>query len=296
MARFTKKNFIGRIFLYIAFLLFVFWIVFPFLWVVISSFMNISELGAVPPHWIPKEPTLNNYKSVLLGVYEGEGDHIYGTYGAAQKSETILPALRNSFLIALVVSLINLIIGGLAAYSISRFRTRLNGSLFYSIIASRVLPPIGMIIPFFVMFRFLNVINTPVALILSYNLFVLPLTIWLLKGYFDNVPPDLEEMALVEGLTRFKALVLIVIPVAIPGFIAVFIMSMMECWSEFFFALVLTDQLTLPPVLIGFEQMEQIKWNVMAAATVVTVIPPVVVALIMQKYIVRGLTAGAVKY
>ena len=291
-----KKSHVTKVAIYIGFALFLFWIIFPFLWVVISSFMTISELGAVPPHWIPKEPTLANYRSVLLGVYQGEGDHIYGTYGSAQRSETILPALKNSFLIALTVSLINLVIGGLAAYSISRFRTKLNTSLFYSIIASRVLPPIGMIIPFFIMFRYLKVINTPIALILSYNLFVLPLTIWLLKGYFDNVPADLEEMALVEGLTRFKALVLVVIPVAIPGFVAVFLMSMMECWSEFFFALVLTDQLTLPPVLIGFEKMEQIQWNVMAAATMVTVIPPVVIALIMQKYIVRGLTAGAVKY
>jgi ABC-type glycerol-3-phosphate transport system permease component len=191
--------------------------------------MNISELGAIPPHWIPREPTLDNYKSVLLGIYKS--NEFIGAYGEAQKSETILPALRNSFLIALVVSFINVMIGGLAAYSISRFKTRLNSSLFYFIIASRVLPAIGMIMPFFIMFRFLNIINTPLALILSYNLFVLPLTIWLLKGYFDNVPADLEEMALVEGLTRFKALVLIVIPVAIPGFIAVFIMSMMECWS-----------------------------------------------------------------
>jgi len=146
------------------------------------------------------------------------------------------------------------------------------------------------------MFRIINVINTPWALILSYNLFILPLTIWLLKGYFDNVPVDLEEMALIEGLSRFKALLLIVVPVAIPGFIAVFIMAMMESWSEFFFALILTNQLTLPPILVGFEQMEQIQWNVMAAATVITIIPPVIVALILQKYIITGLTSGAVKY
>jgi ABC-type glycerol-3-phosphate transport system permease component len=289
----TKYNILGRVFLYVALALFVFWIVFPFLWVVISSFMNIDELGAVPPHWIPQRPTLNNYKSVLLGVYGGESTH--GTYGAGQKAETIVGALINSLVISLAVSLINIIIGGLAAYSISRFKTRINKSVFYSIIASRILPPIGMVIPFFIIFRVMKMINTPGALILSYNLFILPLTIWLLKSYFDNVPPDLEEMALVEGLGRFKALLLIVIPVAIPGFIAVFIMSMMECWSEFFFALVLTDQMTLPPVLIGFEKMEQIQWNVMAAATVVCVVPPVVVALIMQRYIVTGLTAGAVK-
>lgn len=288
-----KRTAVQKIILYLSFFLFLFWIIFPFLWVIISSFMTVSELGSIPPHWIPERPTLANYKSVLLGIYEGK--NTYGTYGSGQRAETIIPALRNSFLIALTVSLINIIIGGLAAYSISRFKTRLNTSLFYTLISSRVLPPIGMVIPFFIIFRFLKVINTPLVLILSYNLFVLPMTIWLLKGYFDNVPTDLEEMAMVEGLTRFRSLVLIVIPIAIPGFIAVFIMAMMECWSEFFFALVMTDQLTLPPVLIGFEKMEQIQWNVMAAATVVTVIPPVIVALFMQKYIIKGLTAGAVK-
>lgn len=289
----AKQKIVGRVFLYIALALFVFWIIFPFIWVVISSFMRVDELGAVPPHWIPHRPTLDNFRSVLLGVYGGASTH--GTYGAVVRGETIISSLINSIIISLVVSSINIIIGGLAAYSISRFKTKMNKGVFYSIITSRILPPIGMVIPFFIIFRIMKLINTPGALILSYNLFILPLTIWLLKSYFDNVPADLEEMALVEGLGRFKALLLIVIPVAIPGFIAVFIMSMMECWSEFFFALVLTDQMTLPPVLIGFEKMEQIQWNVMAAATVVCVVPPVVVALIMQRYIVTGLTAGAVK-
>ena len=289
----SKKKIIGKVLIYIAFALFVFWILFPFLWVVLSSFMKIDELGAVPPHWIPERPTLDNYKMVLLGVFASQD--FLGTYGAEMKVATILPALRNSAYISAVVSFLNIVIGGLAAYSISRFKTRMNRNIFYSIIASKVLPPIGMVIPFFIIFRVIGVINTPFALILSYNLFILPLTIWLLKGYFDNVPVDLEEMALIEGLTRLRALILIVIPVAIPGFIAVFIMSMMECWSEFFFALVLTDQMTLPPVLIGFEKMEQIQWNVMAAATVITVIPPVVLALVMQRYIVTGLTSGAIK-
>jgi multiple sugar transport system permease protein/trehalose/maltose transport system permease protein len=153
----------------------------------------------------------------------------------------------------------------------------------------------GMIIPFFIVFRRLNLINTPWALILSYNLFILPLSIWLLKSYFDRVPPDLEEMSMIDGLGRLGALFRIVIPVAVPGFIAVFIMAMMEGWSEFFFALVLTDELTLPPVLIGFEQMHQINWTTMAAATVMAIIPPLTLVLILQKYIITGLTAGAVK-
>lgn len=186
-------------------------------------------------------------------------------------------------------------IGGLAAYSISRFRTRVNNTLYLTFLISRVLPPMGMIIPFFIIFKKLNLINTPWALVISYNLLILPLAVWLLKGYFDSVPVDVEESALVDGATRFQTLLKILLPVAIPGFVATFIMSFMEGWSEFFFALTLTDEMTLPPVLAGFQRMEQINWNTLAAATVLTVVIPLTLTLVLQKYIISGLTAGAIK-
>jgi len=283
-----------KIVLYVILPIFVFWILFPFVWVFNSSFMNIKELGAKPPHWIPKEPTLNNYKNVISGKFSAteETGHQIGVYEGAR---SVLPAMGNSFYIAFIVAFYNTIVGGLAAYSMSRFRTKVNRSLYLTFLGSRVLPPMAMIIPFFILYRRLNLIGTPWVLILSYNLFILPLSIWLLKAYFDKVPVDLEEMGLIDGLNRLGALFRIVIPVAIPGFVAVFIMSMLECWSEFFYALVLTDQLTMPPVLIGFRQIEQILWNKMAAAAVLTVVPPVIFVLLLQKYIVTGLTAGAVK-
>lgn len=279
-----------KILLYIGFAIFIFWILFPFSWVFISSFMTQKELGAIPPHWIPKEPTLNNFSSVILGRATAGGAH-----GITEKTKVILPAMFNSFYISLIVALYNTVIGGIAAYSMSRFRTKINHSLYLTFIGSRVLPPMAMMIPFFVIFRKFNMINTPWALILSYNLFVLPLTIWLLKGYFDTVPVAVEEMALVDGATRFQALFKILVPIAIPGFIATFIMAFMEGWSEFFYALTLTDQMTLPPTLAGFQRMEQINWNTLAAATVLAVILPITLALILQKYIISGLTAGAIK-
>jgi ABC-type glycerol-3-phosphate transport system permease component len=280
-----------KIIIYIGFALFLLWIIFPFIWVLISSFMTQKELGSVPLHWIPREPTLDNYKSVLTGRFtEGVGSH-----GSLKDTKIILPPMLNSFYISFLVAAYNTIVGGIAAYSMSRFKTKLNRSLYLTFLGSRVLPPMAMIIPFFIVFMRLKLINTPWVLILSYNLFILPLSIWLLKAYFDKVPSDLEEMSLIDGLSRLGALFRIVIPIAIPGFVAVFIMAMMEGWSEFFYALVLTDELTLPPVLIGFEQMQQINWTSMAAATVFTVIPPIALVLILQKYIISGLTAGAIK-
>lgn len=292
--RHSTKKIVFKVCIYLALPVFLFWIAFPFIWVLSSSFMGIKELGAVPPNWIPKEPTLNNYRMVITGKFNitKETGHNIGTY---VNKRLVGPALLNSFYISFVVALFNTIIGGLAAYSISRFRTKLNRSLYLAFLGSRVLPPMALIIPFFMVFKRLNMINTPWALMLSYNLFILPLSIWLLKVYFDKVPADLEEMGLIDGLNRFGALFRIVIPVAIPGFIAVFIMAMLEGWSEFFYALVLTDQLTMPPVLIGFRAIEQILWNQMAAAAVLTLIPPVVLVLLLQRYIISGLTAGALK-
>jgi ABC-type glycerol-3-phosphate transport system permease component len=255
--------------------------------------MTQKELGAVPLHWIPKEPTLDNYISVLTGSFTE--DKSVGVLQKIEGMRTILPAMRNSFYISFIVAVYNTIVGGIAAYSMSRFKTKLNRSLYLTFLGSRVLPGMALVIPFFLIFMRLKLINTPWVLILSYNLFILPLSIWLLKAYFDKVPTDLEEMSLIDGLSRFGALFRIVIPIAIPGFIAVLIMAMMEGWSEFFYALVLTDELTLPPVLIGFEQMYQVNWNAMAAATVLTVIPPIALVLILQKYIISGLTAGAIK-
>lgn len=288
--KYKFKRGISLSLLYIGFACFVFWILFPFYWVFISSFMNQEELGAVPPHWIPHNPTLDNYSSVVLGRASTQLVH-----GTTEKTKIILPTMFNSFYISFIVSLVNIFIGGLAAYSISRFKTRINNNLYLAFLISRVLPPMGMIIPFFVIFRRLNLINTPWALIISYNLLILPLVIWLLKGYFDSVPVDVEESALVDGATRFQTFIKVTLPVAIPGFVATFIMSFMECWSEFFFALILTDEMTLPPVLAGFQNMEQINWTTLAAATVLTVIIPITIALVLQKYIISGLTAGAVK-
>ena len=290
LGKYKIKKGILILLLYIGFTGFVFWILFPFVWVFISSFMNQGELGAVPPHWIPHQPTLDNYSSVILGRASAQLVH-----GTTEKTKVILPTMFNSFYISFIVSMFNLFIGGLAAYSISRFKTRVNSGLYLIFLISRVLPPMGMIIPFFVIFRRLNLINSPWALIISYNLLILPLVIWLLKGYFDSVPVDVEESALVDGATRFQTFTKILLPVAIPGFVATFIMSFMECWSEFFFSLTLTDEMTLPPVLAGFQNMEQINWTTLAAATVLTVVIPITLALVLQKYIISGLTAGAMK-
>ncbi len=281
---------IRHVIIYLAFFCLLFWIGLPIYWMLMTSFMTPTELSAIPPHWIPQEPTLKNYQDVLLGQTGGRG-----AYGSTTEFSRMVPALLNSFIVSSVVVLWNLLIGTAAAYSYSRFRFRLGRTTYVVFLMTRVLPAMSLIIPLFVILRTLNLINTLWALILTYTIFVLPLTIWVLREYFDTLPRDIEEMALIDGANRWQAFWMVVAPIAIPGFIAVGVMAFMEAWSEFFFALTLTDSLTYPPLLMAFRNLVQVNWNALAAATLVGVLPPVVIALAFQRFLIRGLSQGAVK-
>lgn len=276
--------------IYFGFFCLLFWIGFPIYWMVMTSFMEAPELGAVPPHWIPQQPTLENYREVVIGRTGQRG-----AYGSTTEFSRMMPALLNSLVVSVVVVGANLLIGAMAAYAYSRFRFHFERVSYTGLLMTRVLPALTLIIPLFVILRSINLINTLWSLILTYTIFILPLTIWVLREYFDTLARDIEEMALIDGATRWQAFRLVVAPLAVPGFIAVGVMAFMESWSEFFFALTLTNSLTYPPLLMSFRNLVQVNWNALAAATIVGVIPPVVTALVFQRFLVRGLSQGAVK-
>jgi multiple sugar transport system permease protein/trehalose/maltose transport system permease protein len=159
-------------------------------------------------------------------------------------------------------------------------------------IGTRVVPAIAIVGPFFVFFREVNLLNTPWALVISYNVFTLPLAIIVLKNYFDQLPRSLEEASLVDGASRLQTLYLVVAPLARPGIAAAGVLIFLEAWSEFFYSLVLTNELTVPPLLASFQSAEQFNWNALAAATILAIIPPVVLAMCFQRNVVSALTAG----
>ena len=282
--------FIRKALTYLAFFCLLFWIGFPVYYMLITSFMDPPELGAKPPHWIPHEPTLENYREVIIGETGQRG-----SYGSTTEFSRMMPALLNSTFVSVAVVLFNLVIGGMAAYAFSRFDFRLSRVAYIGVLMTRVLPALSLIVPLFIILRKLRLINTLWALIVTYTIFILPLTIWILREYFDTLARDIEEMALIDGATRWQAFRMVVAPLAIPGLIAVGVMAFMEAWSEFFFALTLTNSLTYPPLLMSFRNLAQVNWNALAAATVIGVIPPVIVAFVFQRYLVRGLSEGAVK-
>jgi len=275
--------------IYLGVLVFAVWILLPVWYLVVSSLITPSQLGVKPFPLVPSSVTLDNYIAVLFGNTGGKG------IGSTDMGTRLVPAIGQSLLVSSLLVVLNLFIAGAAAYGLSRYPFRGARVFELSVIATRIVPAIAIIGPFFVAFRVIGVLNTPWALVISYNVFTLPLAIMILKNYFDQLPREIEEAAKIDGATRLQTLWIIIVPIARPGLVAAGVLIFLEAWSEFFYALVLTNQLTVPPLLAGFQSVQQFNWNALAAATVMSMLPPTVLVLIFQRHVVGALTAGVGK-
>lgn len=284
-----QRSTTATVILYLCVAVFAVWILLPVWYLVVSSLITPTQLGVKPFPMVPSSITFDNYKSVLTGATGSKG------FGSTDMGARLIPAIGQSFFVSTVLVVLNLFIAGIAAYGLSRYPFRGARLFELSIIVSRVIPAIAIIGPFFVAFRVVGILNTPWALIISYNVFTLPLAIMILKNYFDQLPREIEEAAKIDGASRLQTLWIIVMPLARPGLVAAGVLIFLESWSEFFYSLVLTNQLTVPPLLAGFQSVQQFNWNALAAATVMSMIPPVVLVVIFQRHVVGALTAGAVK-
>jgi multiple sugar transport system permease protein len=284
---------LGRVGLGIAALLIFLWSFGPFLWLVIMSVSPSADLIRSPPGLIPHSLTFENYLFVLspTGVAGGQM-----TVQATRVPLSIL----NSLIIAAAVTAINLVLGSLAGYAYSRYaRSRLLAGSLWVLMMTRMLPSLALILPFFIVFKNLGLLDTKAALIIAYCSLILPLCIWIMKGYFDGLPPNLEKAALVDGCTRFQAIRKIVMPVARPGIVAAGIFCFLVSWNEFIFALILTgtpQAQTIPVIIAGFlVQLRFYDYGPMFAASVLAVLPPVIITLAFQRYLVRGMLSGSLK-
>lgn len=272
--------------IYVCAMLFGLWILLPVWYVLASSLTTPQQVGIRPFPIIPEVLTFENYRSLLAGEAGG------GSFGTIQIGSRLVVAIGQSLFVSSVLVVINLFVAGLSAYGLSRFRFRGSSTFHLGVIAARVVPAIALIGPFFVVMRIWDLLDTPWALIISYNVFTLPLAIMVLKNYFDQLPREIEEAAMIDGASRLRTLAVIVAPLARPGLVAAGVLIFLEAWSEFFYALVLTNQLTIPPLLAGFQSVQQFNWNALAAATILTLIPPVLLVLIFQRHVVGALAAG----
>ncbi|MBP1776840.1 MAG: mannitol transporter permease [candidate division NC10 bacterium] len=253
------------------------WTLFPLYWILTASFKTELSLYAKPPQWI-FNPILENYKRVLFNI-------------------PFFQYLANSLLIALGTTIGSLVLGTLAGYGFSRVKFRGSEALRFLILVTRMVPRMTLVVPYYLLMMKIGMLDTYTGLVIAYVSFALPFSIWLLIGFFDDVPIEVEEAAMVDGCTPLGTLIRVVIPIAAPGLAVAAIFAFLVSWNEFLFALILSGPAskTLPVVIAGLTTDLGPLYGEMSAAAVMIMLPNIVMTLVMQRYVVRGLTLGAVK-
>lgn len=253
----------------------------PVYWMLTISLKTEIEQFAVPPRWLLFSPTLTHYRDAFQA-------RSFGQY------------LLTSAIVSIVATICAMVIGTLAAYALQQFTLprRLNRHLSLWILSTRMFPPIVTVVPLFLMMRDVRLLDTRLSLIIVYTAFNLPFVVWMMRSFFSEIPRELEEAARVDGDSRLGALRRVVLPLVAPGLAATAVFCLIISWNEFLFALVLTQTdaaMTLPVGIAGRVTQYEIKWGVMSAAATVAMMPILIFALMVQRYLVRGLSLGAVK-
>lgn len=254
------------------------WTLYPLLWVVLSSIKPEQDQFAIPPVWFGSRLTLDNYIRFF-------------------QDASFLKTLVNSTVITTLSTALSLLLGVPSAYGLSRFHLRYKDILSIGVLLVRMLPPIVMVIPIFLLARTFRLLDTYTVMVLVGAFFSVPFVIWMMKGFFDEVPTELEEAAMVDGSSRAWAMWRVIVPLTGPGMAATAVLSALIVWNEFLYALVLTgaNTRTLPVLVNSFVSEKTVNWGVMSAAGVVAALPLVLFGLSIQKHLIRGLTAGAIK-
>jgi multiple sugar transport system permease protein len=288
------KHLTGRALIYAALLFWTFVSLFPIYWTVTTSFkvaVDVTQGHLVP--WLDFTPDWRGWRSLGLSP-----DTLLRT---STVREEFLKRFGNSVLTSLGASALAVAIGSLAAYGLSRFEYRFgpwrNKDISLWFLSQLVLPPVALAMPFLVLYKELALLDTLPGLVMVYALMVLPIVVWIMRDQFDSIPTELEQAALVDGCTAWGAFLRIVLPIALPGMVAAFILAVVLCWNEYFFAALLTstDAKTLPVMVASQTGSQGINWWSMAALSTAAIAPLVLIAVFLERYIVKGLTAGAVK-
>jgi len=262
---------------------------FPMAWMVVTSIRTRQELFTIPVIWIPKHPTIENYITLF-----GGGGGVAGGRGETK----FLNYFSNSLIVASSTTLITLPIASFAAYGFSRFRIKGRNAFIYLFLTTQMFPTVLIMISMYMLMRDLNLIDTYQCLVILYTTFALPFSTLMMKSFFDGLPVDLEEAAMVDGCSRVGALLRITLPLVAPGLIATGIFSFILAWDEFLYALTFTSSDAMRTITIGIKQFQEefvYRWELIMAASVAMTIPVILIFAFVQKHLIRGLTAGAVK-
>ena len=284
---------VRRIFFWVAVALLALWSLAPIYWIVVSSISTRIELYTVPyKHWIPQSPTLQNYIDVFTTGPK------YRAGGFLPSATLLYSGVRNSILVAFLAAALLSLLASLAGYAFARLNFRGRSFLFFMMLLLVPLPIWVSLIALFQLMSVVGLIDTKLGLILLFVAYGAPLYVWLMQTYIRATPRDIEEAALIDGASRFRALRTIILPVAFPGLVSVFLVAFLTVWNAFLIPLIFTNSESAQPltvVLSLFIGQYEVAWEAMSAAAVVTMIPPIVMALFFQRYIVRGLALGALQ-
>lgn len=284
----------GRIAIYGALILWAIICLFPIYWTLTTSFKMAPDVmkGNMIP-WVDFTPQWKGWEAIGLSPE------------ALQRESTVraefMKRFMNSAVIALSASTLAVLLGSLAAYGLSRFSYRFgfmkNDDISFFFLSQLILPPVVLALPFLVLYKELALLDTRIGLILLYTLTVLPIVIWIMKDQFSTIPTELEEAAMVDGLGIWGAFFTIILPIALPGMVAAFILSLVLTWNEYFFAALLTSTHanTLPVMVASQTGSQGISWWSMAALSFAAILPLIIIGIALERFIIKGMAAGAVK-
>ena len=266
----------------------------PILWTYVTSFKEPADVFALPPKLI-FQPTLHNYLELFNLDVTTEFENA-GAATTTSASSSFPQYFMNSLIVSAATTVLALVLGSLAAYSLTRFRFPGGSTILIAMFMTRLVPPIAIVVPLYLIWREVGLIDTQFALVVTYLSFTLPFVVWLMRGFLKDIPIDLEEAAMTDGCSRLGALFRIVLPLAAPGLATTAIFALIGAWNEFLFAVILTsgDSKTLPAAILEFKSDKAILWGRLFAAGDLIMLPVLIFGLIMQKRLVRGLTGGAV--
>ncbi|MFZ7092700.1 carbohydrate ABC transporter permease [Primorskyibacter sp. 2E233] len=285
---------LGKVGIYAILIFWAFICLFPIYWTITTSFKIAPDVmkGNLVPWW-DFTPKWLGFRSL------GLSPDTIGTESTVRAE--FLKRFWNSTIISVSASLLAVVLGSCAAYGLSRFQYKFgfmkNSDISFFFLSQLILPPVVLALPFLVLYKELGLLDTRIGLILLYTLTVLPIVIWIMRDQFGSIPTELEEAAMVDGLSIWGAFLTIVMPIALPGMVAAFILSLVLTWNEYFFAALLTstNAKTLPVMVASQTGSQGISWWSMAALSFAAILPLIVIGIILERYIIKGMAAGAVK-
>ena len=251
--------------------------VIPVAWLLLTSFKNPVDVYAMPPK-IVYQPTMDNYATLLF-------------------ERNFLHYLLNSAIVSLSTTVACVFLGSLYSYTLARVNFRGRNNAAFWVLSLRMLPPIAVILPYYLIFRQMKLLDNPVALIIVYIVMNFPLVVWIMKGFFEEIPIEMEESGKIAGCSDLQTFFRIVVPMVRPGLAGTAVVTMIFSWNEFLFALILTGEKakTLPVGVTGFVTFEGIKWGLLASGGIFIIAPILILSFIFQKHLIRGLTLGSIK-